>query len=237
MFGTIRTTVTALLDAAYMWLNGDLDVPNWDREGIEECIAYLRTLPQAKPHEVKVDLLTLLLDCKVGRYFNLVASHRRCVKHFFAHMKSIGAIVPDEDMEKRIKNHDLYRYGPQQALGFTMMHGLTAAPWHRLRYDDLRAICDQAITFRFQHSTYLAASFPEERSPRNASFPEKCIPRNALIQGMLDVIADYLDSQLANSTPLSLNRLMSVRMNTYDPSSRRYIVTMLHKWKGIMDRI
>jgi len=118
--------ISALILAAKMWEDGSLNVEKPSEYELNCCMTYLQNLKHWDfENEDVQSYLALLIRYNIGNHFNKVASHRRWL--LFAYELLLLANVPDlhEGLHERINSHDLSKYGPGEALGYSIMFGLS----------------------------------------------------------------------------------------------------------------
>lgn len=126
----------ALIQAVYKWKDGYLNYEKPNEEEVNKCLLYLQSL--LAPNHVVIEddevdyYLNLLLSYDIIKHFEKVASHRRWIR--FAHELLLNADVYDlhDGLKERIENHDLSKYGPSEALGYSIMFAK-----HNKTHDDL----------------------------------------------------------------------------------------------------
>lgn len=119
-----KVLTSALILASEMWGNGELNVPKPSLDELQNCQDYLHSLESADMSDPDIqNVLSMLILNNIGRHFNIVANHRYWVRCSFELAKLSGILKCTEELEKRIDLHDLSKYGPDEALGYSIMFG------------------------------------------------------------------------------------------------------------------
>jgi hypothetical protein len=116
---------SALILASKMWGNGKLNVPKPQNEELKVCQNYLYGLEKADMNDGDVqNALSMLILNNIGRHFDIVARHRYWVKCSYELAKSSNFLKCADELEERINIHDIEKYGPDEALGYSIMFGM-----------------------------------------------------------------------------------------------------------------
>lgn len=115
----------ALILAAKMWGNGEFEeISKPDKNEVSQCIEYLERLPHTNLNEnIVKEALILLKMINIHKHFDIVARHRFWIKQTFELLKMSNALHNTEELQVRIDAHDLSKYGPEEALGYSIMIG------------------------------------------------------------------------------------------------------------------
>jgi hypothetical protein len=121
-----KVLTSALILASKMWENGELNVPKPPcQHELKQCQKYLMGMKQADMDDGQVQkALSMLILNNIGRHFNIVANHRYWVRRSYELAKASGILKHAEELKHRIDVHDLHKYGPQEALGYSIMFGV-----------------------------------------------------------------------------------------------------------------
>ena len=120
-----ETMTTALIQSVIMWKHWKLHALPPKPDELNSCLQYLENLPCADTgnrenvKQIKLDR-SVLIACEVGKHFDYVAHHRKWIKLTYELLKMAG-VAFSIDMDRRIDVHDLSKYGPDEALDYSIM--------------------------------------------------------------------------------------------------------------------
>lgn len=217
---------SALITAAGMWGEGKLytlqPLPNI----VQECIAYLKSLPHEQDFqsdEVQQSLKSLLA-ANIGAHFTKVANHRLFVTEIYKLLQIANCEYLYPDLDQRITQHDLSRYGPSEALGFCVQfHSF-------LHYSTLPAAEKHLIAARaFHHHTQNNSHHPEFHISRKTLMEDTDI-----VQSLLDIIAHrLLQTVTLGQTQITPSQLLTLPMHYYQlytHTDKQKIMEILDLW-------
>lgn len=146
-------TTSALILAARMWKRGELEGAEVNHEEADACIDYLMTFPHSDLDGAATNsMLPTLLMNNIGTHFDIVASHRKWVKKIFELLKIAKVLYKPWELSKKIDKHDLSKYGPDEALGYSIMFG-TNRKFRKLEGED-KKIWEDALQHHYRHNPH-----------------------------------------------------------------------------------
>ena len=251
----------ALLTAAHCWIRGELDRPKPDVEEGVRVINYLTetamlttdhcwvpgALQDLYPHSEQIqNFVKILIEEKpdISVHFQQVAAHRRWVQHAYTLWREC---IPDgdedvkmlaHDLYRRVKIHDLSKYGPYEALGYHYKFGKDS-PMEPLSEEDKEWA--RALSHHYCHNDHHPEYFTPNPRGDNTT---RCMSLRGLVESVLDMVACRLARTLKQQNRLCPAQILAIPGNYLeryfsgsDGGDYNRIVTMLVEWADRLDEL
>lgn len=220
-----EVVVASLILCVQMWLKGTLNVPLPPLAELGACIYYLVNLPHADFNNIQVqEMVKRLVDSGIGQHFNIVASHRTWIQHVYELCQIAKVPYLHVDLKSRIRKHDLSKYGPKEAPGYSIMFGKTGQ--FRSLNDTDKEQFEEAVANHYKANTH----HPEHYG----NFPEMLpMCSTDLQESLMDMVACHLERTLKDEEALTADMIMDIShvyLNRYHPGDRIIVQAMIKVW-------
>ena len=212
---------TALLLAVQMWVREEFeDIPKPSTSELDSCVTYLMDLPHVdlEDSNAKTALSMLILN-NIGTHFHIVASHRRWIDLVYELCK-IAKVPNLPELEERIAQHDLSKYGPQEALGYSIMFGWNGK-YRQLKGED-KEIWGKALSSHYRDN-------PHHPQYHNHS----SMHSGDLEESLLDVLACRLERDFRYYSTIDADMIMDIPLSylkRYKMGDRLVIEGLIQSW-------
>jgi len=228
-----KTMTAALMIAVRMWEKGELGVSPPTPLEVEQCMNYLKGLSYGigeqcmKKMEVSLTLGDLICN-NIANHLSIVASHRKHLNIVYelctiAKVNFMGEI----EMEKRVKAHDLSKYGPHEAMGYSIMFGVDQC-FRELQGKD-KERWDKALDHHYK------------TNPHHPQYAGEALMHPAdLEESLLDMMACRLERSLKGHSIINVAHLMhfpSEYLWRYHQPDRTKIRNMIDSWRQSINHL
>ena len=223
----------ALLKAVYMWRNREFSVKGPTMEELDCCLKYLQGLSceqiswSDEKNEMMRSDLGSLCAYNIGKHFDMVASHRKWIKLAYELIKMSEVLFYHEDMDTRIHIHDLSKFGPREALGYSIMFG-DRGQYRTLEGDELK-IWEQALHHHYKNNTHHPQYYGQNQM-QTADIEES----------VLDMLACRLERDLKEFETLDANTILNIPPNyllRYHTSDQCKVNNTIAHWLIHLNRL
>lgn len=260
----IELTRIALLRAAHLWLRGELDFPKPDFEEGLRVVNYLtETVMSTGPHswspgkflnvsnnsEQMLKLLNIMTVEKpdISKHFHQVANHRKWLGYVYDLWRICLPGIPNRDrdypecdLSQRIKEHDLSKYGPWEALGYHYKFG------KGIPMDEDSEEGDEwrrTLSHHYRNNDHHPQYFEMNRSHASES---RIMSVGGRLESVMDMIACRLERTLNDQKHLCPAQIMSIPCeNLYrytcgmdmDGGDFRLVLKMMFQWAKSLENL
>jgi len=228
-----KTMTAALMTVVQMWERGELGVAPPSPFEREQCLGYLKGLPyeidEKYVRKMGVNLTLGDLICNnIGNHFSMVASHRHHLKIVYELCKiaKVG-FLEGVEMEERIRIHDLSKYGPLEAAGYSIMFGMNGC-FRELQGED-KVRWDKALQSHYKTNPH---------HPQYAG--EALMQHGDLVESLLDMLACRLERTLKGHSVLHVGDLMDIPseyLRRYHLEDRVRIRNIIASWRESINNL
>lgn len=211
----------ALIQAVELWKDGLTNYVKPAEEEANKVLTYLHTFLDSSfemtDFEVEVcQQLNLLLSYNVMGHFHKVASHRRWVKLAYELLLNTKIASLHDGLKERVEDHDISKYGPYEALGFTIMFGynniIKELPgWEKEEWE-------KSLSHHYMANKH---------HPQRSQYIEEEMTELDLQESLLDMMACRFERELQKCNGIiSYTALLSFvehYFNRYNTSQKNYI--------------
>jgi len=229
-----KTMTVALLKAVEMWQGGKLSVSPPEASEGEQCRRYLMSLGQEigdmRHMEVNVALGRLIFN-NIGNHFSKVSSHRHHLRVVFD-LLNLGKVeflygTEIKELEERIRIHDLSKYGPSEALGYSIMFKDSESVRPLVGEDKI--IWDKAVNSHYMNNSH----HPEFSRPSTMKM-------TALTESLIDMLACRLERNLREHNTLTAADLFHIPkeyLHRFHSSDMVRIKNLMASWSQTIDNM
>lgn len=238
----------ALLKAAQLWIEDELDQPKPDKEEASMVLNYLKKEVKTTPDYVWYTgqmvssqskeiwkFFRRMVDQKpdISKHFNSVSEHRKWVKYAY---DLFLICLPDmktynfDSLRERINHHDMSKYGPNEALGY---HFKFSSPLSKM-------------TFSENNEWLLSLDSHYQKNSHHPEFhSETMMGHGDLVESVIDMIACRLERNLktyATVCPVEIfavkqEFLTRYKLNDGEEHMFEFVVKMLVRWARSLEKI
>jgi len=220
---------TALMMVVRMWEREELGIPPPTTFELEQCKKYLAELPygtQEITAEVGLTLGDLLCN-NISKHFYAVASHRKHLSIVYNLCNIANVCFLGEDMGERVKLHDLSKYGPLEAMGYSIMFGPTGN-FRELQGKE-KDLWEKAVASHFKSNPH---------HPQHTE--DGLMKKEDLVESLLDMMACRLERTLKGKQFINASQLMNIPKEylwRYQPPDRVKVEQIIDSWRGSINHL
>lgn len=224
-----ETMTTAILQTIDMWKNGELHASPPTTDELSHCLQYLKNLPQANPdnredaEQIKLDFSALIAN-NIGRHFSNVHEHRQWIKLTYELLK-ISGVPFFTQMDRRIEMHDLTKYGPDEALGYSILLETYGKPLNATDKQVCKSVSYKHCMNNSHHSQYHGDGQMSD---------------DDLKEAVIDLIAHKLEGSVEEFEYLNGRMIVNIhpaQFVEYKPSDQVRMKDIIDVWFISLDRL